>query len=298
MEQVESVMTTEKPQLTGSPYDYLKSVFLFFWKDYKKNLLSKLTINSEIPIQSGLSSSAALLTSTVLLVSNVLMGGKIEPLDIAEIAYYCEHDVLNISCGRMDQYASSLGEIFHMTSKNNPDIKFLSLPEDVFFVIGNSGIKRKADIPLKVVQNDIFGALRSSKKMEVSKITDFEINHGQLSKLHKKRLTGVIGVRDNTIKAFNELKKKNIDIEIIGKLINEQQTFLRENYQVSHSKLDKMCNEALNQGALGAKLTGAGFGGSMFAMADEKNVALRIRKSLEKYGLSFITRIDSGIKMD
>lgn len=298
IEQVDSLIISESPQLTGSPYDYLKAVFLYFWGDYKENILSKITINSEIPIQSGLSSSAALLTSTVLLLSNVLMEGGKELVDIAEIAYYCEHDILNISCGRMDQYASSIGGIFHMTSQDNPEIKFLSLPKNIFFIIGNSGIKRKADIPLKNVQNDTFRALRSIKSIELPKLTNSEVNHSQLSKLQKKRLLGVIGIRDNTIKAFNELKKQNIDINCIGNLINEQQTFLRENYQVSHPKLDKMCNMALNQGALGAKLTGAGFGGSMFAIADEEDIAKKIRKSLDNYGLSFISRIDSGVRID
>jgi mevalonate kinase len=71
---------------------------------------------------------------------------------------------------------------------------------------------------------------------------------------------------------------------------------LRENYQVSHPKLDEMCTTALNQGAVGAKLTGAGFGGSMFAMADEEKVAVKVKESLDKYGLSFITKIDTGVK--
>jgi galactokinase len=298
LEQVDSIITSEIPQLTGSPYDYLKSVFLYFWKDYQDILLSKITINSEIPIQSGLSSSAALLVPTVLLISNVLMGGRKKKVEIAEIAYYCEHDILNVSCGRMDQYASSIGGIFHMTSQDSPEIKFLSLPKKAFFIVGNSEIKRKADIPLKNVQNDIFRALRSIKNVELTKLTNSEVNHSQLSELQKKRLTGVIGVRNNTIKAFNELKKKNIDLNNIGKLINEQQTFLRENYKVSHPKLDKMCNLALNQGALGAKLTGAGFGGSMFAIADEEDIAIKIRNSLNDYGLSFISQIDSGVKID
>ncbi len=298
IEQVDSLITSEIPQLTGSPYDYLKSVFLYFWKDYKEIFLSKITINSEIPIQSGLSSSAALLVSAVLLISNSQMGGSKKREEIAEIAYYCEHDILNVSCGRMDQYASSIGGIFHMTSQDNPEIKFLSLPNKALFIVGNSEIKRKADIPLKNVQNEIFRALRSIKNVELTKLTNSEVNHSQLSKLQKERLTGVIGVRDNTIKAFNELKKKNIDLTKIGNLINEQQTFLRENYEVSHPKLDNMCNKALDQGALGAKLTGAGFGGSMFAIADEEEIAIKIRKSLNKYGLSFISQIDSGVRID
>ena len=56
-----------------------------------------------------------------------------------------------------------------------------------------------------------------------------------------------------------------------------------------------MCKKAIDQGAIGAKLTGAGFGGSMFAITDEENVAVKVKESLNKFGLSYITKIDKGV---
>jgi len=113
----------------------------------------------------------------------------------------------------------------------------------------------------------------------------------------KKRLKGVIGVRDNTIEALTMLKTQKIDLEYLGKLISDQHAFLRDNYQVSHPKLDLMCSKAIQNGAWGAKLTGAGFGGCMFALANKENVN-NISNVLESFGSIFIAKIDSGITED
>ncbi|MFX0086502.1 MAG: galactokinase family protein [Candidatus Hodarchaeota archaeon] len=291
----ELINSDHKPQLSNSPFDYQKSVFIHFWNEIKDLTLSSIRIDSEIPISAGLSSSAALLTSTVYLLSNIILDYDLSLKSIAEIAFKCEHDIMNISCGRMDQYASAIGGIFHMTSRENPKIIDLNLSKKVLFIIGNSGIERKADIPLKTVQYDIFDALRSINNEKLEDLTINDIKRRKISKKKKKKLIGVIGIKDNTTAAVEELSKRNSNINRIGQLINEQQTYLRENYKVSHPKLDEMCTIALNQGAIGAKLTGAGFGGSMFAIADEEEIAVKIKESLNCFGLSFITKIDTGL---
>jgi galactokinase len=99
----EKVLFTQPPTLNSSPYNYQKAIIRYFWKDLKLFLPSKLEIDSKIPIRSGLSSSAALLTATVFLFSNIILNQNLDLRKIAEIAYHCEHDILGISCGRMDQ---------------------------------------------------------------------------------------------------------------------------------------------------------------------------------------------------
>ncbi len=296
LKEYELIHTNVKPKLSNSPFDYQKSVFIYFWNEIKDLILSSIIIDSEIPISAGLSSSAALLTSTVYFISKIILDFDLSLKSIAEIAFKCEHDIMNISCGRMDQYASAIGEIFHMTSREDPKITHLNLSNKLLFIIGNSGIKRKADIPLKTVQYDIFDALRSVNDVKLEDLTIDDIERSRISKKKKKKLIGIIGIKDNTIAAVEELSKRNSDINNIGQLINEQQTYLKENYNVSHPRLDKMCSIALNQGAIGAKLTGAGFGGSMFAIADEEDTAVKVKKSLNEFGLSFITKMDIGLR--
>ncbi|MFX1282624.1 MAG: galactokinase family protein [Promethearchaeota archaeon] len=295
LNQVEKLILTDKPQITGSPYDYLKAALLYFWEELNLFLPSEILIDSSIPIRAGMSSSAALLTTMVFLISNLILKYNFNEEKIAEIAYFCEHDILGISCGRMDQYACSLGGIFYMTSQGKPEITPIYSLKNVYFIIANSGVKRKADIPLKKVQQDIFQALKDFNTPKLNDLTEEVIRLAKLSQLQQKRLLGVIGIRDNTQAAFEELKRKNYDLNYIGRLLTEQQYYLKENYKVSHPKLDVMCKTAIDKGALGAKLTGAGFGGCMFALAVDKENAIRIREALHVFGDSFIVQMDTGV---
>jgi galactokinase len=186
LEQDEFFNLKSKPQLVNSPYDYQKSVLIYFWNEIIDFNLKSIFIDSEIPIRSGLSSSAALLTSTVYLIANIVLKYNLSPKNIAEIAFKCEHDIMNVSCGRMDQYACSIGGIFHMTSRENPEIKNLKLSKKIFFIIGNSGVERKADIPLKSVQYDIFNALRSLNDVKLDKLTKNDIKRRHISNKQKR----------------------------------------------------------------------------------------------------------------
>ncbi|NHJ00998.1 MAG: hypothetical protein EAX86_02600 [Candidatus Heimdallarchaeota archaeon] len=294
--QDEIVFLKNRIYLNDSPFDYLKSVLVFFGVPSDLLTLSKIQISSDIPIKSGLSSSAAILTAMVHLVGNELLKKQLSPKEVAEIAYECEHDLMKISCGRMDQYSVAFGGIIHMTADSNPVVTTLEKINQAYFIIGNSGVERKADIPLKTVQKDIFEGLNILGNPDLN---DAELNGEKIRKLSNiqlKRLKGVFGVRDNLRLAFEELKKPDPSISYLGNLLTEQQTFLREDYEVSHPKLDKMCDIALKYGALGCKLSGAGFGGSMFALAGERETALIIKRRLEEFGPSFITEVSEGTK--
>ncbi|MFQ6124621.1 MAG: galactokinase family protein [Candidatus Heimdallarchaeota archaeon] len=159
LNQTEMLRLKQAPKLTGSPFDYQKAVLQHFWNEMTSPLPSKIVIDCDIPIRSGLSSSAALLTTMVFLIKHIALNCKSPLEEIAEIAYHCEHDLMGISCGRMDQYACSIGRVFHMTSTESPKVTPLNLSNDVYLIIGDSQIERKADIPLKTVQQDIFQAL-------------------------------------------------------------------------------------------------------------------------------------------
>ena len=157
---IEEIDHSHIDELTESPFDYIKAAFKFFKHEISgKYLPSEINIRSTIPIKAGLSSSAALIVSTVFLIANVILKENLTDKQIAELAYQIEHDILGISCGRMDQASSALGGLFHMTTSGTPQYQILNLPKNSFFVIGNSEVPRKADIPLKHVQNEIFSVL-------------------------------------------------------------------------------------------------------------------------------------------
>lgn len=298
---LEELIQYDSPKLKKTIYDYISAILIYYSRDklFPANLKFQpetFTISSDIPIGSGMSSSAALLVAGVTIFQHLALSKNLDPISIAEIAYQCERKILGIACGRMDQYASSIGSTFHMTSVENPHITPLTFP-DCYLIVGDSLVKRKADTPLKAVQKDIFEALRLFPNVNLNEITMEEIVDSDINQIGLKRLQGVIGIRENTINALNELKKNNPNLTYLGDFINKQQCFLRDNYEVSHPKLDEMCEVAVNNGALGAKLSGAGFGGVMFAISNNFSIAQRIKHELDLIGKSTITSIDEGIKI-
>jgi len=296
IEFIELVNRNSVIELTGSPYDYIKAVFLFFKEKMTEYLPSRINIDSDIPIGSGLSSSAALLVATVHLVGNIISKCNLTNLEIAETAYTCEHDILGISCGRMDQYASAIGGVFHMSSESNPKITKLNFPKEGIIIIGTPGIYRQADIPLKMTQELIFSGLKHFTSVKPTNLLLDDLKQAKLPNKIERVLKGVIKVKENTISALEELTTANVDLGRIGHLINEQHKFLSKYYRVSHPKIDNMCKASISAGALGAKMTGAGFGGSMFALTDSIEKARDIEKSLLPFGNTFIVKQDTGVR--
>ncbi|PWI47511.1 hypothetical protein CEE45_11315 [Candidatus Heimdallarchaeota archaeon B3_Heim] len=296
---IEKISHTDIGKLTGTPYDYIKAVFKFYDNSIAGKILpSELKIRSSIPIKSGLSSSAALLVSTVFLVANIVLQKNLTLDQIADVAFHIEHDVLGISCGRMDQTCVSFGGIFQMTTTANLTITPLTLPVNSFFVIGDSEIVRHADTPLKHVQNSIFNILETLGNPDLQTLPTTSSSLKKLTNKEERIIQGILGVRENEKLALKELQSPIVDLTLIGSLLDEQHHFLRDNYQVSNPKIDEMCKVAKESGALGAKMTGAGFGGCMFALTDSIDAARKIRAKLAQYGQCYIVQPSEGVKKE
>ena len=110
--------------------------------------------------------------------------------------------------------------------------------------------------------------------------SDFETNG--LNDDEKFQLKGTIRNRDLSRQALQELEKDEPDHELIGKLLSEQHSILRDVLKVSTSKIETMLEAALNTGALGGKINGSGGGGCMFAFAPDNPQA--VAEAIEKVG--------------
>ncbi len=93
------------------------------------------------------------------------------------------------------------------------------------------------------------------------------------------------------------MNKKNPDITLLGNLLTEHQKYLRDDYEVSVDKIEKMLEAGMKAGALGGKITGAGMGGSiiMLAPGKQKEVAEALTKA---GGKGYVVDIDAGARID
>ncbi len=287
---------------TSGPLDYFRAVVNVF---HKKKLLQgnfgiKCSVKSQIPPKSGLSSSAAILVAWAKFLSEALKI-KLNDEEIGYYAYLAEHDEMKIPCGMMDQLSCSLGNIFHMVCITPPKITRLSAKVPGI-VIGNTLIPKSTNSVHGVRVREINEAITEMKKyinfeLKNVKWSEIESLLPKLTQVHQKRLRAVVKNRDITQNAYEELQKKNPDLDLLGKLLDDHEAYLRDDFEVSHPKIEKMLEAGRAAGALGGKLTGAGMGGCivMIAPGKQKEVAAALK---EAGGEPYIVEIDEGAKRD
>lgn len=118
-----------------------------------------------------------------------------------------------------------------------------------------------------------------------------------LSDEELKLMKGTIKNRDLLKKALWELEKDELNHELIGGLLTEHHSVLRDVLDVSTPKIEAMLDAALNSGALGGKINGSGGGGCMFAYSP--NDAEKVAAAIERVGgKAYIIYPDVGTRIE
>jgi mevalonate kinase len=224
-----------------------------------------LKVRSMIPIAVGLGSSAAICVATVAAVERLYDAG-LKPEEISKIAFEGETIIHGKPSG-VDNSVSTFGGALSYDKENG--IKRHRLDQYLPFVIGNTKKRRSTK---RMVDKVASLKDRNPKEMEI--------------------ILNSMGVLAD--EGLNSLLKS--DIRRIGDLMNLNHGLL-EAIGVSTMKLEILCHTSRNNGALGAKLTGAGGGGCMIALSEEQNTsnierAIRRRKS-DAYRVSLT---DQGVE--
>ena len=232
----------------ASPLDIVREVLRFFRdeKGCSRNL--DLAIMSTLPSSAGLSSSAAVSLALAQALSS-LYALDLDIHKICEIAFHVEAEMVCTGCGQMDQYACGLGGLLFIDCSARPPatIERLETSADAVLVIGDTGIRRNT----------------------AAIIADLKYRRALSDPLFDQYLT-YTGSAINEIRSI--LSAPHWSEVSLGREINYCHALLRNYAQVSTVALEELVRIALQHGAYGAKLTGAGRGGCMFALTDLKHV--------------------------
>ncbi len=223
-----------------------------------------------IPNGSGLSSSASIevLTGFVL---NKLFQLDLSFIDIALYGQYAENNFIGVNCGIMDQFAIAMGKMDNAIFLDTADLSYEYAPlalGDSKIVIMNTNKKRGlGDSKYNERRSECETALAQLQKVvyikSLGELTEeeFEAKKAAISDpIHVKRAKHAVYENQRTIKAVEALKNKNITL--FGELMNASHVSLKEDYEVTGVELDTIVEAAWKQeGVLGARMTGAGFGG-------------------------------------
>lgn len=228
-----------------------------------------LAFGGDVPREAGLSSSAAVEVGAAAFWKK-LMGLRLEPVDAIKLARRAENEFVGVPSGIMDQFISALGRQHHALFLDCRDLKFRHVPlkGDVKIVVCNTGVKRAlahSEYEVRVAQ--CREAVEQFRKMgmQIDSLRDVKlgdlIKYGKnLDKLPLKRASHVVTENDRVREAVKVLEQG--DLKFFGKLMNASHKSLRDDYEVSSQELDVLVDVAQRlPGVLGARMTGAGFGG-------------------------------------
>jgi len=285
-------------------------------------------VDSEVPVASGLASSAALHVSLAAMYSE-LLGLGLNRMELAELAFEAEHNVMGIPCGRLDQYAASYGGIVKLDFKPSISVEEFN-GEGIFFTVADSGIRHSTAEIHPVRQSELNTALkmlREASRGSLSRMLDGDfasVDWRTIREEHLKDLLSVIPPRlasrilftlrmqASTEAALQILKYRMVNtrdlerlglkpvenwLHALGEIVNLQHILLRDLYEVSHEKLEAMRDSALEAGALGVKISGAGMGGSLLALVRNMDDAPRVEEAFRRAGAQsvFTTGVGPGV---
>jgi galactokinase len=251
------------------------------WANYPKGIIAAIQnmqlINrgleimyyGNIPNGAGLSSSASIELVTAVLM-NKLFDVKLDMIELVKLSQKVENEYIGVNCGIMDQFAVGLGKKGHAILLNCQTLEYRHLPVgmmDCSIVIANTNKKRGlADSAYNERRATCEAALFKLKQhVDIESLCDltndqFEQYKTFLSPIEQKRVRHVVSENERTKQAVSILEKG--DLLQFGELMRESHISLRDDYKVTGIELDTLVEAAWkHKGTIGARMTGAGFGG-------------------------------------
>lgn len=264
---------------------------------------ANLIFISNIPQKVGLSSSAALEVVTALTMVK-LNSLEIKSVEMAHLCRRAENNFVGVACGIMDQYVSLLGRKDHVLFIDCRTLDYNLIPfgeNNYQIVICDSKVrrelinseynKRRAECKRAT---EFFNHKLGHKVQALRDVTieEFKQYQEHLSETIARRARHVISENCRVQSGVQALKKGNYST--FGQLMIESHQSLKVNYEVSCKELDLLVDLALKQeGVLGARMTGAGFGGCTVNLLKREYVDI-FKKTIQKE-YKKITGIDPNI---
>ncbi len=260
---------------------------------YKFDCGFEILMASNIPAGGGISSSSALECGFAYAVSETY-SFNIDRITIAKLGQMSEHNFMNVNCGIMDQFIIANGKKNSAIVLDCDTLEYEYAPLDLgdyrFVVMNTNKVRRLADSKynerrsecesaLKILQDAgvKINALCQMTPCEWEENKDFIKAENLL-----KRARHCIFENHRVLNAVEALKAG--DLVRLGKLLNESHASLKDDYQVTGLELDTLAECSQKQeGCLGARMTGAGFGGCAIALVHKDCIESFVENVQKEY---------------
>lgn len=224
-------------------------------------------IASNLPVGAGLSSSAAIEVATLRL-ADMLFGTQTDAVAVARLARKVENRFVGMPCGIMDQFAVSVGTIGHALYLDTRRLEHrpAPLPKGHTFLVVHSGVAHKLTDDGYATR--VAECTAASDALGVGMLSDLGLEDmGRIEALEPpldRRARHIVTENDRVRRGVEALSQG--DVATFARLMIASHRSQSEDYAVSLPQIDALVEGALNAGAIGARLTGGGFGGSIVAL--------------------------------
>ncbi|QCX33916.1 galactokinase [Caloramator sp. E03] len=258
--------------------NYPKGVIKYLLRDYSLKGCDILYFG-DLPDGAGLSSSAAIEVLTAYMMLYPILKHDIDRVELSLMCQKVENNFIKVNCGIMDQFSVAMGKKNNAILLDCNTLKYEYVPfelKNYSLVIMNTNKKR-----------ELADSKYNERRTECEKSLEIIKNYKKVSNLCEakiddvyncikdetliKRARHVISENERVVKAVEVLNKG--DILSFGKLMNGSHKSLKEDYEVTGLHLDTIVEAAQNaKGCIGARMTGAGFGGCAIAIVESEYI--------------------------
>jgi galactokinase len=270
----------------------------------------RLAVASSVPVGAGLSSSAALCVALVRALA-AHAGVRLTRVALADLAWRAEHDEVGVQCGRMDQTIAVFGRkdhalLFDTASGSRRQLPFARAVLMVetgrsHRLSGGALNERHAECQeaLAILRRGIprLGALAELDEQGLARAA------GSLPRALYRRARHVVTETRRVQHAATALTQNRF--ARLGALLSEGHASLRDDFASSCSEADAIVEWAVDAGAWGARLTGAGWGGAVLVLAPDARIP-DIRSAVSqrfarKFGAepkAWMTSAGAGVRLE
>ena len=257
----------------------------------------EILMASNVPAGGGISSSSALECGFAYAVSETF-GFNLDRVEIAKLGQMSEHNFMGVNCGIMDQFIIATGKKNFAEKLDCATLEYEYAPLDLgdyrFVVMNTNKVRKLSDSKYNERRSQCENALEILKKSGVNinalcELTPAkweEVKNFVSDSLLQKRAKHCVYENQRVLDAVAALNAG--DLKKLGLLLNESHKSLKEDYEVTGIELDTLAAAAQSQeGCLGARMTGAGFGGCAIALVHKDKVDSFIANVQKTYTIGY-----------
>jgi galactokinase len=268
--------------------------FKGMFKTYKHKGLKypfglNILVYGTLPYSSGLSSSASIELLAGIVIKDIYKQ-DIKNIDLVLDAKDVENNYIGVACGIMDQFAIGMAEKDKAIYLDTVTLDYQQVPlelKDYVLLIANSKVKRAlADSKYneRVNECEKAKAIINDHDFDIKDLCDLDYKDLEnvktfLDEILFNRVLHAVSENIRTKTAYDSLNSH--DLESFGQLLYESHQSLKDLYEVSCFELDTLVSAFKKHGAIGARMTGAGFGGCVIALCHKDDIE-EIKKEVSK----------------